>query len=192
MTPQGLVIGQNRNLGGQSDLVRAGAYMPTGALAANMQPGLAGNTAISLTSGTLNLFRGLLLPAGRAVSSITFVSGATALATGTHQWFALYDLSRNKLAVTVNDTSAAWGGLFPKTLALSAPYTPPTDMEVYVGITVVATTPPSLSGAGTTGGIRILTPIFGGSSTAGLTDPASAPATAGALTAGNIAYCYVS
>lgn len=59
------------------------------------------------------------LPGGFVVSNITFVSGTTAGATLTHQWFGLADSSLKIVATTADDTSTAWGASTAKTLAIT-------------------------------------------------------------------------
>jgi peptidoglycan/xylan/chitin deacetylase (PgdA/CDA1 family) len=146
------------------------------------------------TSGTLRLCGSVLLPAGVPVKSITFVSDATALSAGTHQWFSLVRQSDLAvLAKTVNDTSTAWAVNVPKTLALSATYTPQEDTLAYVGVLIVATTPPALVATSTKSQLVGMPPYLGGQSTTGLTDPASLGATAAAVvtSVGSVPYATV-
>lgn len=153
---------------------------PTGALAETMPRELcpANNLTSTLTSGRLSLF-GIHLRAGMPVSNITFYSGGTALATGSNQWFALYDSALAKLQVTADDTSTAWAANTAKTLALASAYTPTYSGLHYVGICVVASTPPSLLGLLTGNAALLATaPSLCHTADTGLTDPASAPATA--------------
>jgi hypothetical protein len=158
----------------------------TGALASTYdrlsQSGLA--TAGAATSGTLRLML-IHLRAGMTVTNITFYSGTTALGTGTHQWFALYDSARNLLGVTGDDTNVAWGASTAKTLALATPYPVTVTGWYYIGylITVSAGSVPTIeSCAGVLqAGSRAGALIPGGNSTAGLTTPASAPNPAGAI-----------
>lgn len=179
-----------------SATVRTGGWAPSGAIAESVSRFTVAGTNVSpLSTGRLTLVGGIVIPGGVAVNTITFLSGTTALATGTNQWFALYDTSRAKLAVTADDTSTAWGTNTFKTLTLSATYTPSVDTAVYVGVMVAATTVPSLRCAFDQGftGFTNVAPIMAGSSDSGLTNPASAPATAAAITAQNfVPYCYVS
>jgi hypothetical protein len=150
-----------------------------------------GNIA-ALTSAQLTLFA-VYLPAGAVVSSITAVSGATALATGSNQWFALYDSGLNKLAVTSDDTSAAWAANAAKTLAFASPFVATYSGLHYLGVMVKATTVPTLVGTAAQVGVVGLAPKLAGTSTAGLTNPASAPSVAAALTAlSATVYGYVS
>ena len=136
------------------------------------------NNAV-LSTGRLSL-QAIWLEAGTVINSISFYSGATALATGTNQLFGLYDGARNLLATTVNDGAAAWAANARKILALSAPYTVTSAGLYYLGIMVAATTVPTLKGqaAPTTSNLHGDAPIINGSSTTGLTTTLPNPAAA--------------
>lgn len=179
-----------------SSAARTNGWAPSGAIAENMSRlQITGSNVSSLSTGRLSLVGGIVIPGGVQVSTITFYSGTQALVTGSNQWFALYSTARAKLAVTADDTNTAWAANTYKTLTLASPYTPAADEAVYVGICVVASTVPSLRCNTDMGfsGITNQAPILAGTSNTGLTNPASAPATANALTAANfIPYCYVS
>jgi hypothetical protein len=155
---------------------------------------LATTVAIGI-SGTLYLAGGAVLTPNVPVTSITFISGGTAIVNPTNQWFCLVD--QRTLAVlgkTTDDTNAAWANNSPKTLNLSSIYTPTVVQPVYLGIVIVAATVNSMRGIAPGGGSpNSLTPVLAGNSTAGLTDPASLGATAGAITAANgLPYAYAS
>jgi hypothetical protein len=109
-----------------------------------------------LTSGRLTLV-GIHLPKHTTITSISFASGGTGLATGTNQWFVLCDNTRTSLRYTVNDTSTAWGTSTLKTLALTSTFTTTYSGLYYVGVMVAATTVPSLRGLaqGTTSPVLI-------------------------------------
>lgn len=172
------------------DLV-ASPLKPAVALFESMPRANVNGDIAALATGQLTLFA-CYLPAGTKVSSITLVSGATPLNTGVNQWFALYDNALGKLAVTVDDTNVAWGATTAKTLSLT-PFTTTYSGLHYIGVMVKATTPPSLAGAAVQGGITALIPKLAGLSTAGLTNPASAPNPAAAITSfGATIYAYVS
>lgn len=135
-----------------------------------------------LTSGTLQL-TAVALEAGDVVNTITLCSAGTALATGSNQWFCL--IRQSDMAVlgkTSDDTSTAWAANTRKALNLASPVTITTDGMYYVGCLVVATTVPQLMGTTTIGQIASQAPIISGSSTTGLTNPASLGATAAAVT----------
>lgn len=168
--------------------------LPTGALGGTSRlDGHMSDQAL-LSSGRLNLV-GLYLTAGASISNITFMSGGTPAGTPTNQWFAIYSSALGKLAVTADDTTTAWAASATKTLAVaSGPYVVPSSGFYYLGICVVAATPPSLAGPTTRASAMALTPKKAGTSTTGLTDPASAPSTAAAITANQTGFpfAYVS
>jgi hypothetical protein len=143
-----------------------------------------------LTSGQ-QLFAAVPVVTGQVISQITFWSGTTALATGSNQWFSLYDASRNLLRVTSDDTSTAWATNAEKTLTLATSYTVTVDGFLYAGVMVNATTVPSLLGVGSTAAVSGATPWCAARDTTntGLTNPASAPSVAQFGTTGS--YCYV-
>lgn len=145
----------------------------------------------SLVSGRLQVAGGFLLLAGVTYTSLSFMAN-TAVVSPLNQWFCLVDQSRNVIVKTVDDTTTAWGANTIKTLAFSAPYTPVANIAVYGGIVVVATTPPQLDGVTVNAAVMALTPIITGSSTTGLTNPASLGATAAAITSSTIhPWCYL-
>jgi hypothetical protein len=138
-------------------------------------------------SGVLRVVGGLALIPGKVVTSLTWMSGSTALATGSNQWMCV--IRKSDLAVlakTTDDTSAAWGTFTLKTFTLASPITPTEFTPVYLGLVTVATTNPSSFGVNPAG--NIVDPHVGGTSTTGLTDPASLGANAAAITPGSVAY----
>lgn len=152
--------------------------------------------ATALLSGRLTLGT-IGLRAGDVIRTATFLSATTALATGTNQWFALFDANRNRVAITNDDTSTAWAANTAKTLTFATPYEVPDTGLYYLGIMVAATTVPTLAGIGHLAGpgavIANLPPIQCGSADTGLTNPASCPAQATTLTAlAVVPYAYVS
>jgi len=168
--------------------------MPTGALGHSFDRRFGGNSELTITSGTLNLF-GVYLPANQTITSISFFSGGTSLSVGTNQWFGIFDSSRAPLRFTSDDTSTAWGTNTVKTLNLTSTYTPSTSGDYYIGIMVAATTPPTLRCSVQAGGTEIiqLAPIVQGKSSTGLTNTASCPNPAAAMTGNGhlkVAYFY--
>lgn len=146
----------------------------------------------ALASGRLSLFGGLVIPAGRAINSITFVSSTTAAGTPTNQWFCLVDQALNVLMKTADDTTTAWLASATKTLTLSAPYTPAAEISVFAGIMVAATTVPTLAGVSAMAAMNAIAPQINIVSTASLTNPASLGATASSGAAGGqLPYCYI-
>jgi hypothetical protein len=169
--------------------------LPTSALAQSIPRYNVNNqSTVSLVSGRQN-FVLMWLPAG-TISSISFISGTTAATTPTAQWFSIYDINRNKLAVTADDTSTAWAAQTLKSLTIAGGYTVATEGLYYIGIMVNAATPPTLGGAsGYSTAVNALPPLGSGldGTNTGLTTPATAPAIAAAFTSsGVIPYAYVS
>ena len=132
-----------------------------------------------LSSGRLSL-QAIYIPKDTLVSSISFWSATTALATATNQLFGLYNSSFNLLRQSVNDGATAWAANSRKTLALSSTFTTTYSGIYYLGIMVAATTVPTLKGntAKTGGQLGAGAPSMGGTSTTGLTT--TLPATAAA------------
>lgn len=169
-------------------------FMPTGALAESVPRWLPATVATAMTSGTLRL-QAIAIAKGVSITNISFMSGTTALAGGSNQWFALFDNTRTKLGVTSDDTSTAWAASTVKTLAITGgPFVATYTGLYFLGIVVVATTMPTLfTYTGNLAGIG-LTPVLAGTSSTGLTNPASCPAgPLSAPSAGNVmAYAYIS
>jgi hypothetical protein len=167
-------------------------HAPTGALAVTLDRRLITGTVVpALTSGTLRL-TAVWLPKGTVVTNLTYLCG-TAATSLTNRWFSLFDASRVLLRTTADNT-ATWNAGSALTIPLASTYTVPVDGLFYVGICEVATTPTALRGiASSTGAGVALAPILNGDSTAALTNAASTPSTAAAITAnGNIPFAYVS
>lgn len=155
--------------------------LPTAFKASNLdRRGTFSTGLAALSSGRLSMV-GIYLRAGTPLASLSFMSGGTAGATLTNQWFALFDLNRNLLRQTVNDGATAWAANTVKTLALTSAYVVPSSGMYYSGIMVAATTVPTLTGVSSTAQLNALPPVLAGTSTTGLTT--AAPATAAALSA---------
>ena len=169
-------------------------FLPTNAKAQTFSRMVGNASTNTLVSARLHMVA-IYLEAGTVVNSITFVCGTgSAMASATNQWFALFNSSRGKLAVTADDTSTAWSNNTGKTLALTAPFTATYSGLHYLGICVVASTVPTICALTPASSVTLgLAPAIAGSSTTGLTDPASCPATAASLTNnGSIPWAYVS
>lgn len=168
----------------------SGLLVPNGVASESLARFLASGS-ITLASGTL-LLAALPLRAGQVVTNMSFISTGTAAVTPTHWWFALYSQALALLGQTADQVAAAWAANALKTLALAAPYTVPTTGVYYAGVMVAAATPPTIAGGPTMqAGVSTLTPLLTGNSSTALV--ATAPGTAGAITAGvNHAYCYAS
>lgn len=169
--------------------------LPTGAKGETILRGtISSITMATLTSAQLYLV-GIELFSAQLITSISFVTGSTAVNTPTNQWFSLWSPARVQLGLTSDDTTTAWGANATKTLNLASAYTIPTTGLYYIGCMVKATVAvPTLQGIivpNTT--VLNIPPIICGNADAGLTNPASAPGTAAAITvAGNVPYAYVS
>lgn len=152
----------------------------TGIIAASIQRVQANSNALAaLASGRLSLYA-IYLPSGTDITNIAFMSGGTAAVSPTNQWFALYDKNLNKIAVTADGTTGAWVANSFKSLALSAPYTTTYDGIYYLGIMVAAATVPTLMGASVTSNVLMgsIPRLAFATTSIGLTNPLSAPATA--------------
>ncbi|WP_367128322.1 hypothetical protein [Saccharothrix sp. HUAS TT1] len=88
----------------------------------------------------------VFLRKGDIVTSLSFVSGATALATGTAGWHALYDASGNLLAQSAGQGATAWAANTARKLALTAPYTITADGWYIVATSTTASTVQTLIG----------------------------------------------
>lgn len=147
-----------------------------GTVAENMRRFSAINTAIAVTSGTIRLVGGATIPANKTAAHITVVSGATAGATLSNQWMALFKKSDGSLIGTTNDlTSGAWGANTAKTFDLATPYTPTSDTPVWIGLMVNAATTPSFVGANIPANVSGLSPVIAANTGTGLTTPATCP-----------------
>lgn len=137
----------------------------------------------------------LPLQAGDVVTNLTFLSGATAAATPTNWWFALYDTAATPALIrqTADQTSTAWAANTAKTVALSTAYTVPTTGVYRAAVMVAAATPPTIAGvslqnAAGAGAVVSGQLILAQTSGSGLTT--TAPATiATPTTVATVAYC---
>jgi hypothetical protein len=146
-------------------------------------------SAVTLVTGRMHCAYGIVLEAGVPISSITF-HGNGAANTPTNQFFAIVDASLNVLAKTVDDTTTAWGANAEKTLTITGGYTPSNDVAVYLGIVVVATTPPTVFGL-SVNTLMQKAPVIGLISGATYSNPASVGATItnNTYSAAPYAYC---
>lgn len=138
------------------------------------------------TAGTLYLFGGCVVPAGRTVNTVTVLAGGAGPVTPTDTWFCLVDRTTlNIVAITANQVSSSWGANVWKAINLTAGYTPsPNATEVYVGVlqsvtTQVLRTHTAHSANNTFQG---LTPYIAATALTGLTTPPSVGTSVGTLT----------
>lgn len=150
------------------------------------------NTAI-LSTGRISCVS-IFLPKGLTINNISFWSMTTALSVGVNQWFGIFDLSRNKLAVTADDTSTAWAANTKKTLVISGGYVITASAWYYLGIMVKATTVPTLAGLGSASANNYYgaAPLPAMVNDTGLTNPASCPSQLAAGAVQNMWYGEVS
>lgn len=89
------------------------------------------------------------LVAGDVITNISFVSGATAVGTPTHWWFALYSNAATPalLGQSADQVDAAWAANSLKTLALAVPVTIPETGKYWAAVMVDATSVCTLLGA---------------------------------------------
>lgn len=172
----------NKNAWGFPYALPDSLYVSSGAIASTFHRNTPCSNLGVLTSQRLHLTT-IAIKKGQVITGIAYTSLTTALSGGSNQWFALFNSSRNLLAITGDDTSTAWGSNTRKALNLTSPYTILADGLYYLGICVRATTVPSLAGQALSSTVLAnQAPILNGFSSTGLTDPASCPSTAGALT----------
>jgi hypothetical protein len=171
-------------------------WLPGGAISETMPRSDVVSGAVPLASGTLLLAGGAVLPKGKPVSRVAFVSGTTLRTPGTNEWFCIVRQSDlTVLAVTVDELAAALAANTLRELALAVPYTPTDDTAVYLGMVSVGGTPPSLAGvvlnnAAIAGALT--TPPLCGTSSTGLTTPVAVGSTVAAITPTvNLAYALV-
>lgn len=154
---------------------------PTGCLAETIDRNVCPevNATIPTASGTLFMMA-IYLTAGMKVSNIMWHSATTAAGTPTHWMFGLYDISRNLLATSADQLTAAWAANTMKTLAMATPYTVPSSGLYYIAMFMAATTIiTSKGGTAKTGGqLAGQVPILHGISTTGLTTALPNPAAA--------------
>jgi hypothetical protein len=129
----------------------------------------------SLATGVMTAVP-LWLRAGDKVTNLSFLSGATAAATLTHWWFALYSSAATPalLAQSADQVAAAWAADTWKTLALSAPQTIAASGIYYAACMVAATTVPSLMGARGAKALVTGDPVLGQTSGSALAATATA------------------
>lgn len=170
-----------------ADTARIGSQAPTGTIAQTGARRVA-TGSVSMTGQVLTC--ALLeqpLPAGRALTKITFSTKGSAAVTLAHAWACLFDLAGNVLATTVDMPAAIAAGTWPANTPVdfliattlgggtAGAVTPPGSnaTPAYAALLVQAGTMPTLKGF--TGDIDLakLAPVLCGTTGSGLTTPAS-------------------
>jgi len=119
---------------------------PSGLFRSTMaRRGMGSDVAAALTTQVM-LSVAVPLEPGDVVTSLSFLSGATAASVPTNWWFALYSNAATPalLAQSADQTTGAWAADTLKTLALATPQLISAAGVYYAAIMVKATTPPSL------------------------------------------------
>jgi hypothetical protein len=141
------------------------------------------------------------LAAGTTINSITFMSGTVPATSPLHQWFGLYDVSGNQLALTTDDTSTAWPAATLKTLNIdqiasghSTTYVTTATGAYYIGVMVNESGAMSWLGLGQASAtIAQFTPVVAGlSDTAQSTRPAFPHVATAVTSASGGLWAYVS
>lgn len=103
----------------------------------------------ALTSGVMTSVA-LWLNAGDLISSLTFISGATAVGTPTNQFAALYSSAATPalLAQSADGTSGAWAADTAKTFTLATAQRILASGIYWAALSVTATAVPTLLGCG--------------------------------------------
>jgi len=138
-------------------------------------PRLNGAQTTTLVSGTAYAVGNLVVPAGRTVDSITFMTAGSGASGITGYFFALVKTDDLTVLAKSADNSSAWAGNSPKTLLMTTPWTAQQDTRVYAVVCMVASSMPSLSGYASHIQSINRTPVMGGTSSSGLTNAASLP-----------------
>ncbi|MEC3977898.1 hypothetical protein [Amycolatopsis sp. H20-H5] len=132
----------------------------------------------ALSSGVMTAVA-VWLNAGDLVTSLSFISGGTALAGGTNHWFALYSNAATPglLAQSAPQGAAAWAADTAKTLGLAVPQRIASSGIYWAACMVAAATVPTLVG---TIGAK---PVLGGEGNLAVTSGSALAALAAATLA---------
>lgn len=157
------------------------------------------NVVATPTTGVLYMV-GVALPLGYPVGHLSWISGSQAAVTPTHWWFGLYDSARVQLAVTADQTSAAWAANTVKTLNVATTAAGAATSFIttyagfhYLGFMMTAATLVTLPAAAIAqSSLNSLPPILCGVSSTALTTPPTFPTTAAVLSVSStLPYAYV-
>jgi len=131
----------DRNVSGLITQAYQKLWLPTGAKGENFSRLTATGNQAYLSTGRMSM-AALPLLGYEPISSLTFVSNATALSVGTHLWFALYDAALNIIRQSTDQLATAWGANTALTLTLDSL---PVSAGSRSGTAVVTLTFPTLS-----------------------------------------------
>ncbi|HXU65358.1 MAG TPA: hypothetical protein VN962_26845, partial [Polyangia bacterium] len=164
--------------------IDADEWRPDGFLAENTERDLAGNNEFDFTSqpGQPFLFKGPRLKKGVAINKISVFNGSTPAAGMTHSFMAIVDrATRKPLAVSADDTTAAWPAFAWRHFTLPVPFVPLGDGPCLAAmVSGPATTQPRIRGNSVAGLLGAMSPReVAKSADTGLTDPSTLPATLG-------------
>ena len=140
-----------------ADFLRQGVT-PASGFQAESFPRWAIDTDSAIAATGVALSVGVPVQAGDVITSISFMSGATAAGTPTAWFFALYGTDDALLAQTADQTTTAWAADTVQTIALATPQLIRLAGIVHACIAVTATTVPTVLGrvlgvAGTANGV---------------------------------------
>lgn len=158
---------------------------PAGTVASSVDGRMsATSTTAALTSGTVYV-NALPIDAGAIIRNISLFP-TTAEATGTHAWAGIANSAGTVLAVSADNTGAAYFGPVATAVAtpLAAPLVAPYSGLYYAFVCVVATTTPVFAAAPalTHANIPGIAPVLCGSTLTGQTTPVAVGSALGAIT----------
>ena len=168
---------------------------PANALASSVDGRMSSSgTSTAGASGTIVAFA-LPIETGLTISNITLTSIA-AEATGTHAWVGLADNTGKVLAISADNTGAAYfAANTVTTTALAAPFTTSYTGLYYGFVCVVGGTIPTFAAAPAFAHVAISTvpPIVCGTALTGQTTPVAVGSSLGTITptANHQLYCYL-
>lgn len=170
--------------------------------------GITSSTIAKATSGTL-VMSAIELPVNVTINNFNILFGTTGDAGPTNQWMGLYDLNRNLLAVSADQTSTVITASTVVTYAVasvnSLPNNPGSGTAVtatsftttysglyLLGFLLATSNAPTFTGVVGSSIANALPPINAGTSSTGLTSPSTIPTQAGTITAtANRLYMYL-
>jgi hypothetical protein len=129
-----------------TDPVWLWAGSPNGGTAIESYPRALISADLGALTTQVMLSVGVPVEAGERVSTISFLSGATAAGTPTNYWAALYDPAGVLIAQSADALTAAWAADTAKTFTLATPFGGGAAGIYYAALMVKATTVPSLMG----------------------------------------------